>query len=176
MQRRCLCKCFRRIAVDSAVDDYVQLFEWAGFTCVIPVCLDVSSCLFGVTPYCIYSGRSFILDARGWTISSGRYQKTYFWDEVTVPYCKNDHGISLDDWIRPGILLTASPLKKPSKLNAMPACIFYHPLISVFLRFRTDDTNYIAANITYEGYVVEKEELLAFIIENNITIKDSHLI
>lgn len=89
---------------------------------------------------------------------------------------QNDHGISLNDWVRPGILLTASPIKKPSKLNAMPACIFHYPLISVFLGFRTDDTNYIAENITYEGYVVEKEELLTFIKENNITIKDSHLI
>ncbi len=151
------------------------LHEWNLFFIVICslVCIIF---ILGESLDITYLGRSFMLNGEGWTISIGKYQKTYSWDEITVTYCKNDHGISLNDWVRPGILLTASPLKKPSRLTAMPTCIYHHPVISVFLRFRTDDTNYIAARVAYEGYVVEKEELLAFFKENHIKIEDEYLI
>lgn len=149
--------------------------DWNPFMSFLHVLIFLLACLM-VTPYCIYSGRSFVLDARGWTISIGKYQKTYSWDEITVSYCKNDHGISVGDWPRPGILLTASPLKKPSRLTAMPACIQHHPIISVFLGFREDNADYKTVKVICEGYVVEKEELLAFFEENHIEIEDGYLI
>ncbi len=145
---------------------------WSFFSLIAYPALFLIVCLLQV-PDVLYLSRTISLEPDGVTVSIWKYQKHYCWNELTVFYCQNRHGISIDDWPKLGLLITAVPFRKLYRFTAQSTCIYTHPVRSVFLRFQTEDTDYTTAKLVYKGYVIEKEKLLRFLSENHIAIQDS---
>ena len=140
---------------------------------VVIACVSVLSiALLLIVPSILYFSRTILLAGDGVTISIWKYQRHYLWSELTVRYCQNNRGISIDDWARPGLLITAVPFRKTGFFTAQPTCMYTHPMRSVFLRFKTDDTDYMTAKVVYTGYVIEKEEILEFLRDNHVPIQE----
>ena len=114
----------------------------------------------------IYFCREIELGIEGCTIRIGNYQKTYFWDEMTVCLYKNDTGCGRCELKYPGILLSGVTVQKPSKILAQTNCSTFHPLASVFVRF---EQGYVPGSYYWE-YMAKKEELLEILKQYRVEI------
>ena len=144
---------------------------WSISSLIVCSSMLLLTCLL-IAPNILYFSRTILLAKDGVTISIWKYQKYYLWSDLTVNYCQNDHGICIDDWAKPGLLITAIPFRKASIFTAQPACIYTHPMRSVFLRFQSDDTSYLTGKLVHTGYVIEKEALLEFLRDSHVSIHE----
>lgn len=118
----------------------------------------------------IYFGRTIILDSEGCCFSFRGFEKKFRWEELDIQYYENDHSHSRlgnREAEGPGILINVKGRKYRSKLPAMTYCYFFHPMTSVFLRFRKplDDLDPWKHSITVLGYAIKREDLLAVLEE-----------
>lgn len=118
----------------------------------------------------IYFGRTITLDSEGCCFSFRGFKKKFRWEELDIQYYENDHSHSRlgnREAEGPGILINVKGRKYRSKLPAMTYCYFFHPMTSVFLRFRQplDDLDPWKHSMTILGYAIKREELLAVLKE-----------
>ena len=114
----------------------------------------------------VYFGRTITLDSEGCCFSFRGFEKKYRWEELDVQYYENDHShshLGNREADGPGILINVKGRTYRSKLPAMTYCYTFHPMTSVFLRFRQalDDLDPWKHSITVLGYAIKREELLA---------------
>ena len=116
----------------------------------------------------VYFGRTITLDPEGCCFSFLGFEKKFRWEELDVQYYENVHKYRPGHEIAgPGILINVKGRKYRSKLPAMTYCYFFHPMTSVFLRFRKplDDLDPWKHSITLLGYAIKREDLLAVLEE-----------
>lgn len=149
------------IAPYSATEDAILLAVTI-FLCAMAEAVSVSSML--------YFGRTITLDSEGCCFSFRGFEKKYRWEELDVQYYENDHSHSRlgnREADGPGILINVKGRKYNPKWAAMTYCYTFHPMTSVFLRFRgpKDDLKSWKFNHTIVGYTIKREELLAVLEE-----------
>ena len=149
------------IGTNSATEDAILLAVTI-FLCGMMEAMMVSSM--------VYFGRTITLDSEGCCFSFRGFEKKFRWEELDVQYYENDHSHSRlgnREAEGPGILINVKGRKYRSKLPAMTYCYFFHPMTSVFLRFRKplDDLDPWKHSITVLGYAIKREELLAVLKE-----------
>lgn len=121
----------------------------------------------------LYFGRSITLDAEGCRFSFRGFEKKFRWEELDVQYYENLKHSYLSSCLSnreadgPGILINVKGRKYNPKRPAMAYCYTFHPMTSVFLRFRgpKDDLKSWQFNNTTVGYTIRREELLAVLKE-----------
>ncbi len=121
----------------------------------------------------LYFGRSITLDAEGCRFSFRGFEKKFRWEELDVQYYENLKHSYLSSCLSnreadgPGILINVKGRKYNPKRPAMAYCYTFHPMTSVFLRFRgpKDDLKSWKYNNTVVGYTLKREELLAVLEE-----------
>ena len=112
----------------------------------------------------VYFGRTITLDFEGCCFSFRSFEKKFRWEELDVQYYENDHSHrTRREASGPGILINVKGRKYHPKQAAMEYCYRFHPMTSVFLRFRQplDDLDPWKHSITVLGYAIKREELLA---------------
>lgn len=145
------------IAPYSATEDAILLAVTI-FLCAMAEAVSVSSM--------VYFGRTITLDSEGCCFSFRGFEKKYRWEELDVQYYENDHSHSRlgnREADGPGILINIKGRKYNPKQAAMEYCYLFHPMTSVFLRFRKplDDLDPWKHSLTCLGYAIKREELLA---------------
>lgn len=151
--------------VNSHAADYTKvdayLFALMLFTFV--VCEATIFCAM------VYYGRTITLDAEGCCFSFRSFEKKFPWEELDVQHCENED-VRISNRYQangPGILINVKGRKYNPKWAAMTYCDTFHPMTSVFLRFRgpKDDLKSWKFNHTIVGYTIKREELLAVLEE-----------
>ena len=121
----------------------------------------------------VYFGRTITLDAEGCCFSCRGFEKKFPWEELDVQYYENLKHNYLASCLcnreasGPGILINVKGRKYNPKLPAMAYCYTFHPMTSVFLRFRgrLDDLSPWKHSVNSFGYTIKREELLAALEE-----------
>ena len=121
----------------------------------------------------LYFGRTITLDAEGCCFCFRSFEKKFRWEELDVQYYENPKHDYLASCLSnreasgPGILINVKGRKYNPKKPAMAYCYTFHPMTSVFLRFRgpKDDLKSWKFNNTTVGYTIKREELLAVLEE-----------
>ena len=149
------------IGTHSATEDAILL--------AVTIIYSVMSGVLIVGPM-VYFGRTITMDSEGCCFSFHSFEKEFRWEELDVQYYENDHSHSrLDNREAkgPGILINVKGRKYRSKLPAMTYCYTFHPMTSVFLRFRQplDDLDPWKHSMTILGYAIKREDLLAVLEE-----------
>ena len=147
------------IGTHSATEDAILLAVTI-FLCAMLEAVSVSAM--------VYFGRTITMDPEGCCFSFRGLEKKFRWEELDVQYYENVHKYRTGHEINgPGILINVKGRKYRSKLPAMTYCYFFHPMTSVFLRFRQplDDLDPWKHSMTILGYAIKREELLAVLKE-----------
>lgn len=147
------------IGTNSATEDALLLAVTV-FLCGMVEAWSVSSM--------VYFGRTITLNFEGCCFSFLGFEKKFRWEELDVQYYENVHKYRPGHEIAgPGILINVKGRKYRSKLPAMTYCETFHPMTSVFLRFRgpRDDLKSWQFNHPTVGYTIKREELLAVLEE-----------
>lgn len=146
-------------------------FILSGFWLVfVSACILILFLAEGIHDY-LYFGRCIVLDENGCTFKLGRWERSYAWSAVNVIYCKNTNFCFGDgESPLPGIIISGKAIKKPKKVAAMTYCRMKHPLCSVFLRFENNVRGPITLKRFYNGYVVNREELLEFLKKTGVSV------
>ena len=117
----------------------------------------------------VYFGRTITLGAEGCCFSFRSFEKKFRWEELDVQYYENLKHSYLSSCLStggangPGILINVKGRKYNPKKPAMAYCYTFHPMTSVFFRFRgsKDDLKSWQFNHPTVGYTIKREELLA---------------
>ena len=149
------------IGTHSATEDAILL--------AVTIIYSVMSGVLIVGPM-VYFGRTITMDSEGCCFSFHSFEKEFRWEELDVQYYENDHSHSRlgnREADGPGILINVKGRKYNPKWAAMTYCYTFHPMTSVFLRFRgpKDDLKSWKFNHTIVGYTIKREELLAVLEE-----------
>lgn len=147
------------IGTNSATEDALLLAVTI-VVCVLWEAVSVSAM--------VYFGRTITLDSEGCRFSFRSFEKKYRWEELDVQYYENDHSHrTRREASGPGILINVKGRKYHPKQAAMEYCYRFHPMTSVFLRFRQplDDLDPRKHSVTCLGYAIKREELLAVLKE-----------
>lgn len=116
----------------------------------------------------LYMGRTIYLTSEGCTFSSFMYSKAYEWKDLNVQFCQNEYSSSYFlDIPGPGIMIYDKTLKLPSSRVSASWCRIWHPVRSVFIRFRSEQDcihsiEKATSKYTY-GYAVEKDVIEGYL-------------
>lgn len=113
----------------------------------------------------VYFSRTIELSQEGCTFSVWKFHKKYRWNDLTIQICDDRNFAFRDSDKRgAGLLICPKAAKYCHKMAGMTYCRIMHPFSSVYLRFRADEDAHktVTGKIVYDGYIVEKEEVLEY--------------
>lgn len=155
---------------------YRNLLEADTMDSVYPLSILMGTILWSILMLLIiriplYLSRTITLDDEGCCYSIWGVKRKFKWEDLTIQYCENRSPLfglcAISPIYGPGILINVKGRKYRSKLPAMTYCETFHPMTSVFLRFRgpRDDLKSWQFNHPIIGYTLKREELLAALEE-----------
>lgn len=112
----------------------------------------------------VYFSRTITLTGDGLMISLFSHRRVYPWSSLIVTL-HDSRGLCFHDSDRAGrgILIYPKSSTPAKHLSPMTACLWLHPIQSVFLRFQTDAKPTASGKIMYKGYTVSEKEILDFL-------------